>query len=340
MTTTAKPELNGARRAAILLVLLGEEAASAIYRNLPQEDLERLTQEIAELNYVSPETASQVLQDYYRLTLTQEYLAQGGTDYATQLLVKTFGDDQAKALLDQVLQAQEARAGTFDSVRKADPQQLAKFVEGEHPQTVALVLAHLGVKPSAALLPLLPEKLKAQAVKRLAEMQQFSPDMVQKISSVLHRKLLSVGDQSRRAYGGVKAVADILNRLELTSSKTILETIEQDDPRLTVSIRNLMFTFEDFLGVPENSIREVLAIVDKKSLALALKGASEEVKTHIFRSMSSRAVEMLKEDMEVLGPVPSREVSAAQQEIVAVARKLESEGKLTLKMDHEEAYVV
>jgi flagellar motor switch protein FliG len=338
--TSPGQTLSGIRKAAILLVLLGDEAATLIYRNLPEEDLQVLTEEISELEYISPETAAQILQEYYRLTVTAEYLAQGGADYAKALLVKAFGEDGAKTLLKQVQNYQEARATNLDSLRRADPQQLMMFVEGEHPQTVALVLAHLGLKPASEVLLLLPEKTRAEVVRRLAEMHQFSPEMVQKIALVLNKKLNALGEQNRRAYGGIKAVSEMLNQVEPGAAKTILEAIEQDDPKLALSIRNLMFTFEDFLSVPESSMRELLSHLDKKTLAIALKGSSEDMKNHIFKTMSSRVSQMLKEDMEALGPVRSREVATAQQEVVQQARKLEADGKLTLKSFGDDAYVV
>lgn len=332
--------LTGVRKAAILLVLLGDEAASLVYRNLPQEEVQMLTEEISGLEYISPQIAGQVLQEYHRLSITQEYLTQGGSEFAKQLLVKAFGEEGAKHLLEEVTMFQEARATTLDSLQKADPQQLVMFVEGEHPQTIALVLAHMGMRSATALLMLLPDKTRAEVIRRLAEMHQFSPEMVQKISLVLNKKLKALGEQNRRAYGGVKAVSDMLNRVEPAVAKTILEAIEQDDPKLALSIRNLMFTFEDLLAVPEGSIRELLINLDKKTLSLALKGASEEMKNHIFKTMSSRAVQMMKEDMEALGPVRARQVTQAQQEVVQHARKLEADGKLTLKSFGDDAYVV
>ena len=335
-----EPSLSGLRKAAILLVLLGDDAASSVYRNLPQEEVQRLTQEITELDYISPQTAAQILQEYYHLTVTQEYLSQGGQEYARQLLVRAFGEEGAEDLLEQVTQYQEAQSATLDSLQKADPQQLVMFVEGEHPQTIALILAHLGMKSASSLLVLLPEKTRAEVVRRLAELHQFSPEMVQKISLVLNRKLHALGEQNRRAYGGVKAVSEMLNRLDATVARGILDTIEQEDPRLSLNIRNLMFTFEDLLAVPESSIREILSQLDKKSLALALKGASEEMKNHFFKTMSSRAVDMLKEDMEALGPVRARQVAQAQQEVVQLARKLEADGKISLKSFGDDAYVV
>jgi flagellar motor switch protein FliG len=332
--------LHGLRKAAILVVLLGEEAAAQIYKHLPEDDLQLLTQEIAELGYVSPDEASQVLQEFYRLALTQEYLARGGPDYARRLLVKAFGESGASTLLEQVLRAQEARAHKLDRLNQVDPNRLAKLIEREHPQTIALILGHLGTAMAAAVLRLLPERTRVAAVRRLAQMQQFSPEVVQRIALVLHGKLESLGEQRRRSYGGVEAVAEMLNRLDPVTAKAILDAIEQDNAELALAIRNSMFTFEDLLGVPEASIRELLAQVDKKTLALALKGASEQLRAHFFKAMSSRAVEMLREDMEALGPVRAREVARAQQEIVNLARTLEAQGKIILKAEAEESLVV
>lgn len=332
--------LTGVEKAAILLVMLGEEASTAIYKSLSGDDLTRLTQQIASLENVPPDAADQVLAEYNRLSMTQEFLVEGGPEVAEKLLSKAFGEPAARALLDQVLLAREEVSKTFESLQKADAQTLVKFVQGEHPQTIAMVLAQLGSKAAAALLVLLPDKLRGQTVKRLAEMQQFSPEMAGKISLVLNRKVASLGEQSRRSYGGVKTAAELLNRIEPTVSKAILETVESEDARLALTIRNNMFTFDDLLGVPETGIRELLTTVDKKSLALSLKGAAEDLKNHIFKTMSSRAVEMLKEDMEALGPVRSQTVTAAQQEIVQAARALEAQGKLVLNNEVEEAMIM
>jgi flagellar motor switch protein FliG len=340
MTVPEIEPLNGKRKAAILLVLLGDEAATGVYKLLPEEQLRQITQEIAEMEYISPEVAARVLDEYHKLSLTQEYVAQGGQDYASKLLVKAFGEQGARGLLDEVSRAREMSAQNLDTLQKTDPQQLAKFIQGEHPQTIALVLAHLTARAARGVLMFLPEKTRGQAVKRLAQMQQFSPEMVKKISVVLHKRLMNIGQQSRRAYGGVKAVADLLNQIDQESTTNILETIEQDNTQLATSIRNLMFTFEDFLEVQDSGLRELLGQVDKKGLAVALKGATEDLRNHFFKCMSTRAVEMLKEDMDALGPLRSRDVNAAQQEIVTVARRLEGEGKIVLKAEQEESYVV
>jgi flagellar motor switch protein FliG len=330
----------GLQKAAILMVLLGEEAASHIYRNLPEKDLKRLTQSIAELEHVKPETAIAILEEYYQLTVTQGYLAEGGPEYAQKLLVKAFGDNGARQLLDQVSKALEQSVVNLESLQKADPQQLAKFLEVEHPQTIALILAHMHARQASALLLRLPEESRAETVKRLAQLRQFSPEVAQKVSLALNKRLDSLGEQSRRAYAGFKGAADLLNQLEPLAGKGILESIEKDDPNMALAIRNLMFTFEDLLGVPEAGVRELLGQLDKKTLALALRGATEELKNLIFKSMSSRAVDMLKEDMEVLGSVRAKDVNQAQREIVEIARRLEAEGKLVLSAESQEEYVV
>jgi flagellar motor switch protein FliG len=322
------------------MAVMGEEAASAIYRTLSEKEVEVVTKELAELGRVPAEVAHVVLEEYSQLALTQGYLATGGIEFATRLLVKAFGTDIANNLLQKVVRLQELSVGQLDSLQKADPQQLAKFLEGEHPQTIALILAHLDGKQASALLMKLPEQVRAQSVKRLAQLRQFSPEMAEKVSVVLNRRLLSLGEQSRKTYAGFKSVADVMNRLEPAAAKTILENIEQDDPKTAISIRNLMFTFEDLLGVADVSVREWLGSMDKKALALALKGASADLKDHVFRAMSSRAVEMLKEDMEALGPVRGKDVLQAQQEAVTLLRKLEADGKVTLKPEGEDEYVV
>ncbi len=337
--SSAQKLSSGVQKAAVLVVLLGEETASQIYRHLPQPDLERLTQAITELPYVDPGMALTVLEEYHGMTLTQDYLAQGGTEYAQKLLVKAFGEDGARQLLKQVTRAAEMSAGNLDSLQKCDPQQLAKFLEEEHPQTIALILAHLESKQASTLLMRLPETLRAEAINRMAQLRQFSPEIAQKVSLALHQRLETLGEQHRRAYAGFQGVADLLNHMDPVQAKVILETIEKEDPKVALNIRNLMFTFQDLLTVPEAGIREWLGQMDKKTLALGLRGASEELKNYIFKSMSSRAVEMLKEDMEVLGPVKARDVNKAQQEAVAVVRKLEAEGKISLGAEEDEFVV-
>jgi flagellar motor switch protein FliG len=225
-------------------------------------------------------------------------------------------------------------------LQKMDPLQLSKFLENEHPQTVALVLAHLDPKRGSTLLMHLDAKLRVETVRRLAEMRQFSPEMAHKVGVILHKRMEAMGSTGRRSYAGFKAVADMLNRLDMVSSKSILEEIEREEPKLAIGIRNLMFTFEDLLTVPEASIRELVAGVDKKVLAIALKGAKENLKAHLFKAMSTRAVEMLKDDIDAMGPVRSKEVARAQQEMLVYANTLEAEGRITLKIEADDELAV
>jgi len=339
MAVRPQEKISGLQKAAMLMVMLGDKAAASIYRQLPQEEVEELTREIARIGVVSPELGNQILDEFNKLTLAHEYVDKGGTDYAHKLLVGAFGENAAKDLLQQVLRTEAISFKDLELVQRADPQQLAKLIEGESPQTIALLLAHLGARTASTLLRMLPETLTGQVVERLAKLRPFSPEMVQRIVSVLNKKIQSLGKQDRLACGGVEAVADLLNRIEAPITKTILQAIEQGDSELAVAIRNQMFTFDDFAVVPEASIREVVAQVDKKTLALALKGTSAELKNHFMKVMSSRAAEMLNEDIDVLGQVRGREVAHAQQEVVQTARKLETEGKIYLKNEGDETYV-
>ena len=326
-------QIDGVRKAAILLVAVGEDLAKEILRTLPEADVQRLTEELADLRTVPPETSAEVVEEFWELLETQSYMVHGGLDYANRLLVEAFGKERAEDLLAMVRHSQEASQGNLAKLQRTDPQQLGKLLDSEHPQTIALVLAHLDPRKASQVLDNLSEEHKVVSIQRLAEMRQFSPEMAQKVAHILHRRLESMGDTGRRSYSGFKAVADLLNRLNAEESKHILETIEDGQPELALSIRNLMFTFEDLVTVPPATIREIVSGVDKRQLAMALRGANDELRAQIFKAMSSRAVDMLKEDMEVLGPVRSREVAQAQQEILTLARRLESEGKVILKLE-------
>lgn len=340
MTAPAPARVSGIRKAAILIAMLGEDGAAAIYKSLSEKDVQMVTRELTEMGTVPPDVAVGVLEEYSQMAGNQDQIAAGGVEYATRLLVKAFGKDAANNVLQKAVRLQELSASQLESLRKADPQQLARFLEGEHPQTIALILAHLDGKQASSLLMRLPEQTQAECVKRLSQLRQFSPEMAERVSAVINRRLSSLGEQNRKTYAGAKSVADVMNRLSPGAAKTILESIERDDPNTAINIRNMMFTFEDLLGVADVSIREWLASMDKKALGLALKGASADLRDHIFRAMSSRAVEMLKEDMEALGPVRGKEVTQAQQEAVILLRKLEAEGKVTLKAEGDDEYVV
>ncbi len=333
-------EMPGLRKAAVLMVALGDELAKTLFQSLSENDVQRVTDEITRLGEVPAAQLTQVLTEFYGLLETQQYMVRGGPEYALRLLTEAFGSSKAEQLLAQVRRIRERTDGDMAVLQKMDPQQLSKFLETEHPQTVALVLAHLDAKRGSMVLMQLQPAMRVDVVRRLAEMRQFSPEMAQTVAMVLHGRMEGMGSGGRKSYSGFKAVADLLNRVDQTASKGILEEIEHDEPQLAIGIRNLMFTFEDLTTVPPESIREFLAAVDKRTLAMALKGGRENLKAHLFKSMSSRAVEMLKDDMEALGPVRMKDVGLAQQELLAVARQLESEGRMMLKMEADDDLTV
>lgn len=332
--------LTGLRKAAILVTFLGEEAASTIFHHLDEDDLQGLTQEIARLGTVSKDISLGVLEEYQHMAVAQEHIARGGHDVATRLLIRAFGESGARDMVQRLIRSQEVSSSRVESLQRVDPKQLARFLEGEHPQTIALILGHLETKQASALLMCLPHPVRAESVRRLANLRQFSPEMAEKVAIVLNRRLRSVGEQKKKTYSGFQSVAELMNSIDATTSGEILETIEKEEAALAVSIRDLMFTFDDFLNVSEAQLRNVSGAVDKRTLTLALKGASEQLRNHFYGTMSSRAVEMMKEEGDSMGPVRSKDVAKAQLEVVAVARKLENEGKIVLKSDGADDYVL
>jgi flagellar motor switch protein FliG len=332
--------LSGVRKAAIFLVAVGEELGRKILQNLSEPDVQRLTEEIADLHGVPPDLSLEVIDEFHEMLETQQYMVHGGLDYAEKLLIDTFGKERAEDLLALVKRSQEASQSDLTVLQRVDPQQLGKFLESEHPQTIAVVLAHLDARKGSTVIDSLSEERRVEAIRRLAAMRQFSPEMAQRVAMILHRRLENMGDTGRKAYSGFKAVADLLNRMESEETKKILDEIEAADVAMALNIRNLMFTFENLVTIPPASIREIVAAADKRQLALALRGAPEDLRAHVFAAMSSRAADMLKEDMEVMGPVRAREVAGAQHEVLALARNLEAEGKVILKLEQGDDFVV
>ncbi|HVT97219.1 MAG TPA: flagellar motor switch protein FliG [Acidobacteriaceae bacterium] len=327
------------RKAAIFLVAVGDEIGKKILQQLAEADVQRLTEELAELRSIPPELSLEVVEEFSEMLDTQQFMMHGGLDYATKLLVDSFGKQRAEDLLALVKRAQEASQSDLTVLQRVDPQQLGKFLESEHPQTIAVVLAHLDARKGSTVIDSLSEERRVEAIRRLAAMRQFSPEMAQRVAMILHRRLENMGDTGRKAYSGFKAVADLLNRMESEEAKKILDEVEAADTAMALNIRNLMFTFEDLVTIPPASIREIVAAADKRQLALALRGAQEELRAHVFAAMSSRAADMLKEDMEVMGPVRAREVAGAQGEILALARNLEAEGKVILKLEQGDDFL-
>lgn len=335
----AKSALSGARKAAILLTVLGEEAAALVCRQLSSSDVQQIAAEVASLDAIPSELAQQVLEEYQQLATAHRFVIQGGTDYAARLLKKAFGEENGKDLALKAAQMRHNGAGKLDWLRNTDPQQLAAILEKEHPQTIALIVTHLEPQHSSPILAKLPSELQIDVVKRIAQMQHFSPEAAETISNVLNQKLKPASAEKKQGPGRIDSLPGLMNQLQPETSRAILEAIEKENAELAGNIRNLMFTFEDLVGVPETALRDLLGAVDKKTLAMALKGASEAVKAHIFKAMSSRAVEMLKEDMDVLGRVRGKDVAKAQQEAIAIARQLEAEGKIALRAEADDEFV-
>jgi flagellar motor switch protein FliG len=340
-TTKSETEILPAmRKAAMLLIVLGEESAADLMQHFTEEEVQKVSREVAKITAISAEQAEVVLNEFNHLATAGEYVARGGVDYARKLLMRAFSPDTAKRMLDRLSKALGTEAASFDVLQKADPQQLAKFIHSEHPQTIALVLSHLTPSQAAALLSSLPAGLRSDVAQRMASLDQISPDIIHKIAAVIGMKLKALGEFSRESYGGVRAVAEMLNRLDSTSSREILDHIQAQNANLGETIRHLMFVFEDLLLIDPLGLKEVLNKVDRKVLTVALKGTSEQLKNQILSCMSQRGSEMLKEDMEALGPVKIKEVDAAQQQIIAIVRQLETEGVVSLKGTVGEQYVV
>jgi flagellar motor switch protein FliG len=346
MITNALPEkesvqrYSGVQKAAVLMVTLGEELSGLVLKHLEEDEVAAIGKEVARIPAITAVEAEGILDEFYQMSMAQDYVLKGGIEYARKMLVNAFGPEMATRILDRLVKLLGHDTASFDALQKADPQQLAKFIHSEHPQTIALILSHLGSSQAAGLLFSLPPEIRADVALRMANLEQISPDIISKIAGIIGQKLKALGELSRESYGGVRAVAEMFNRLDSGTSKEILDTIEAQDPNLAETIRHLMFVFEDLLLIDQNGIKEILARVDRKLLTVALKGTSDQLKNHFMQCMSQRGAEMLREDMEALGPVKIKEVEAAQQQIIAVVRQLEAEGVLSLKGAVGEQYVV
>jgi len=332
--------LPGIRKAAILMIMIGQDASSTILRQLDENEVQQITREIARVQMLAPEEAEGVLEEFYQMSVAHDYVIKGGVEYARKVLVNAFGAEEGRRIYDRLIKTLSSETLSFDALQKTDPQQLAKFIHHEHPQTIALILSHLNPSQAAGLLSSLPAEIRSDVALRMASLDEISPEIVTRIAGVIGAKLKSLGEMSREAYGGVSAVAEMLNRLDSTSSMEILESIERDNPALGQTVRHLMFVFEDLLLLDVNSVKELLAKVDKKILTVALKGTSDQMKNHMLQAMSQRGAEMLREDMDSLGPIKIKEVEAAQQQIIAVVRQLETEGVISLKGTAGEQYVL
>lgn len=311
------------------MVALGPEASSKIFKHLREEEIESMTLEVARMGKIPSEARRQVVHDFHEMCIAQEVISEGGIDQARKALIAAFGAEKATEVINRVTQALQVLP--FDFIKKTDPTQLLSFIQDEHPQTIALILAHLDSKQAAAVVSGLPQELRAEVARRIAIMDRTPPEVVREIERVLERKLSgAVVTQAFTAAGGVKSLVEMLNYVDRTTEKTILENLSETSPELADEVKKLMFVFEDITLLDDGSIQKVLREVDSKELGLALKGVGEEVQSRIFKNMSERAATMLKEDMEFMGPVRLRNVEEAQQRIVGVIRRLEESGEIVV----------
>jgi flagellar motor switch protein FliG len=332
--------IRGPRKAAMLLVMLGEDASAHLVRHLPEDEIALISREMAKLESITPDEAERVLEEFNQMTLAQDYVRKGGLEYAEKILVNAFGQERAKRLVERVVKSFGIGVANLDLIQKADPQQLAKFIHNEHPQTIALILSYLSPSQAAQLLSSLPPDNRADVALRMANLDQISPEIVSRITDIVGQKLQGLGEFNRESYGGVRAVADMCNRLDSAISQEILDEFDRQAPEIAETVRHMMFVFEDLLLVDADGIREVLSKIDRRVLTVALKGTSDELRQHFLQCMSERGKQMLLEDMEAMGPVKIKEVEAAQQEIIALVRQLEAEGVISLSGAVGEQYVV
>lgn len=328
----------GKQKAAVLLVSLPPEIAAGVYKHLRDDEIEEITLEIANLRKVKPETKEKVFSEFQDLYLAQEYISQGGIDYARELLERAMGARRAEEIISRLTVSLQVRP--FDFARRSDPAQLLNFIQNEHPQTIALVLAYLHPDQAGAILSALPPSRQVEVARRLATMDRTSPDVLQEVERVLEKKLSSIASQEFTSAGGIEATVDILNRTDRGTEKLILEALAEQDPELAEEIKRRMFVFEDIVLLDDRAIQQVIREVDSKDWALALKTASEEVASRIYKNMSKRASEMLREDIQYLGPVRLRDVEEAQQRIVNVIRRLEESGEIIIARGGEDEVVV
>lgn len=324
----SKGGISGREKAAILLISLGPEYSAQIFKHLNDEEIEELTLEIANMQKVSSEDKDKVLNEFYEICLAQQYISEGGINYAKDVLEKALGTQKAMDIINKLTASLQVRP--FDFARKADPSQLLNFIQNEHPQTIALILAYLSPSQSAQILSALPQEKQSEVAQRIATMDRTSPEIIREVEVVLESKLSSLVNQDYTTAGGIQSIVDILNSVDRGTEKNIMDTLEIEDVELAEEIRKRMFVFEDIIGLDSTSIQRSIREIDNKELAIALKGATEEVADVIYANMSKRMAEMIKEDMDFMGPVRLRDVEEAQQKIVNTIRKLEEAGEIII----------
>ncbi len=338
MARSADEKISGLQKASILLIALGPEKSAMVFKHLKEEEIEELTLEIANTRSITPQVKDAVIDEFYEVCLAQQYIAEGGINYAKELLEKALGSEKAMDVIGKLTASLQVKP--FEFVRKTEASQLLNFIQDEHPQTIALILSYLPLAQSATIVASLPPDRQADVAKRIALMDRTSPDVIKEVEKVLESKLASLVNQDYTIIGGVDAVLDILNTVDRSQEKHIMETLEIEEPELADEIRKKMFVFEDILLLDDRAIQRVLRDVDNNDLALALKSANEQVQNTIFNNMSKRLAVMIKEDMEFMGPVRMKDVEEAQQKIVNIIRKLEDSGEIVISRGGGDEIVV
>jgi len=333
-----KEDLSGKQKAAIFLVTLGAEVSSEVFKHLREDEIEILTFEIARLENIDSESRDMVLQEFQELMMAQDFISSGGIDYARELLEKSLGSQKAVDIINRLTSSLKTRP--FDFVRRTDPAHLLNFIQQEHPQTIALILAYLEPLKASQILGQLPQEKQSDVAKRIATMDRTSPEILREVERVLEKKLSSLSSEDYTSAGGVGSIVDILNLVDRTTEKTIIESLEEEDPELAEEIKKRMFVFEDIIMLDDRAVQRVMREVDTAELAKALKAVDPEVQDKIFRNMSKRAAALLKEDMDFMGPTRRKDVEEAQQKIVSVIRKLEEQGEVVIARSGEEDVLV
>lgn len=331
-------EITGVQKAAILLIALGPDKSSNVFKHLKEDEIEQITLEIANTRSVSPAMKDAVLDEFYEVCLAQQYIAEGGIGYAKDLLEKALGSERAKDVIGKLTASLQVRP--FEFVRKTDASQLLNFIQDEHPQTIALILSYLSSNQASAIISALSPEKQTDVAKRIAQMDRTSPDVIKEVEKVLEQKLASLVNQDYTIVGGVDSIVDILNTVDRGTEKHIMESLEIEDPELADEIRKKMFVFEDILSLDDRSIQRVLREVDNNELAVALKGSNEEVQNLIFSNLSKRLATMIREDMDFMGPVRMKDVEEAQQKIVNIIRKLEDSAEIIISRGGGDEIVV
>jgi flagellar motor switch protein FliG len=333
-----KKELTGRQKAAIFLVTVGSEVSAEIFKHLREDEIETLTFEIARLDSIDSEERDRVLMEFQELMMAQDFITSGGIDYARELLEKALGSQKAVDIINRLTSSLQVRP--FDFIRRTDPTHLLNFIQQEHPQTIALILAYLEPQKASIILSSLPHEIQSDVAKRIATMDRTSPEVLREVERVLEKKLSTLSSEDYTSAGGVESIVEILNLVDRSTEKSIIESLEEEDPELAEDIKKRMFVFEDIVMLDDRAIQKVLREVDTAELAKALKAVDSEVQDKIFRNMSKRAATLLKEDMEYMGPIRMKDVEEAQQKIVSIIRKLEEQGEIVVARGTEDELVV